>query len=178
MEFYIAQAIGLAVTGISLVTQYFKKMPLIVAMEVLINFLVAVQYFLLDGVSGACISTIGTVNALCMLVYVKLGDPEKRFVPNLLCVVFGVIHVAFGVWSFHAWYDVFPILGAVFGTLSVVQAKAAGYRLMRAGNAAAWIVYCACSGAYTMILMQGLGLCSCIAAILRLDIKKKEKNTI
>ena len=51
--------------------------------------------------------------------------------------------------------------------------KAAGYRLMRAGNAAAWIVYCACSGAYTMILMQGLGLCSCIAAILRLDVKRK-----
>ena len=178
MEFYIAQAIGLVIAGLSLIIQHFKKMPTIVAMEVLMNFMAGVQYLLLDGLSGACISMVGSVNALCMLIYVKVGDPEKRFVPNLLCILLGVIHVAIGLWSFRAWYDVFPILGAIFATLSVVQAKPMYYRIFRIGNGISWIVYCLFSSAYTMILMQALGIFSGVTAILRLDIKKKEKNTI
>jgi len=178
MEFYIAQAIGLVVTGLSLVVQHFKKMHRILVMEALVNFLAGVQYLLLAGYSGACISMIGSVNVLCMLAYRKFGNQDSRFVPNLMCVVFGVIHIAFGVWSAYAWYDVFPILGAVFATLAVVQSKAGYYRILRVANAAVWITYCVCSGAYTMILMQSLSICSGVAAILRLDVKRKEKDTV
>ena len=178
MEFYIAQAIGLCITVMSMVVQHFKKMHWIVAMEALMNGLAAVQYFLLDGMSGMWVSLIASANAICMMGYVKFGNQESRKIPNILCVVFAAAHIAMGVQNIHRWYDVIPVAAAIVFTVSMVQPSPFFYRICRIFNGGIWTVYCVCAGAYTMILTQVLGMVSAGTAIWRLDIKKKEKDTI
>lgn len=72
----------------SLVAQHFKKMHWIMLAEVDMNLLSAVQYMLLDGMSGMWVSVIASANAMSMLAYLKFGDGEKKTIPNILCVVF------------------------------------------------------------------------------------------
>ncbi len=72
------------------------------------------------------------------------------------------------------WYDAIPVLGAMIFAVSMLFM----YRVLRITNGVNWTVYCLCTGAYTMILTQALGIVSAVTAIIRLDIKKKEKDTI
>lgn len=178
MSFFIAQAIGLVITGMTLVVQHFKKMHHILAMEFLMNGMAAVQYFLLDGMSGAWVSLIASVKILCVLICTKISSRNSKFVSNLLYGVFTAINVTVGILNIHAWYDVFPVLGCLVGAAAMLQSKAGNYRVLRITNAVVWIVYCVCAQAYSMILMQILCIVSGVSAILRLDVKKKEKDTI
>lgn len=175
MEFYIAQAIGLCITVMSILVQHFKKMHWIVAMEALMNGMAAVQYLLLDGMSGMWVSLIASANALCMMGYVKFGNQESRKIPNILCLVFAAAHIAMGVQSIHVWYDVIPVAAAIVFTVAMVQPSPFFYRVCRIINGSVWTVYCVCAGAYTMILTQVLGIVSAVTAIWRLDIKKKRE---
>ena len=175
MEFYIAQAIGLCITIMSILVQHFKKMHWIVAMEALMNGMAAVQYLLLDGMSGMWVSLIASANAICMLGYVKFGNQESRKIPNILCIVFAAAHIAMGVQSIHVWYDVIPVAAAIVFTVAMVQPSPFFYRVCRIINGTVWTVYCVCTGAYTMILTQVLGIVSAVTAIWRLDIKKKKE---
>ena len=173
MEFYIAQAIGLCITVMSILVQHFKKMHWIVAMEALMNGMAAVQYLLLDGMSGMWVSVIASANALSMLAYCKFGDEKKHTIPNILCVVFAAAQLAVGVGNIHVWYDAIPVIGAMIFAVSMLLAKPLMYRILRIVNGVNWTVYCLCTGAYTMILTQMLGVISAVTAIIRLDIKKK-----
>jgi len=78
MNFYIAQAVGLVITGLAIAVQHFKKMQLIVWIEFLMNVLTAVQYGLLGGLSGAYVSIAAIVHTTALMLYDKFGDPEKR----------------------------------------------------------------------------------------------------
>ena len=178
MEFYIAQAIGLVVTGMSLIAQHFKKMHWIMLAEVVMNVLSAAQYLLLDGMSGMWVSVIASANALSMLAYCKFGDGEKKTIPNILCVVFAAAQLAVGIGNIHVWYDAIPVIGAMIFAVSMLLAKPFMYRILRIVNGVNWTIYCLCTGAYTMILTQALGVISAVTAIIRLDIKKKAKDTI
>jgi len=174
MAFYIAQVIGLVVTGLSLAAQHFKKMHWIMLAEVGMNILSAVQYLLLDGMSGMYVSIIASANALSMLAYCKFGDGEKRLIPNILCIVFAAAQLTVGVGNIHVWYDAIPVLGAMIFAVSMLLARPFMYRILRIVNGIIWTIYCLCTGAYTMILTQALGIVSALTAIIRLDIKKKD----
>lgn len=174
MEFYIAQVIGLVVTGMSLLAQHFKKMHWIMLAEVGMNLLSAVQYMLLDGASGMWVSVIASANALSMLAYCKFGDGKKKTIPNILCIVFATAQLAVGVGNIHVWYDAIPVLGAMIFAVSMLLSRPFMYRVLRIANGVNWTVYCLCTGAYTMILTQALGIVSAVTAIIRLDIKKKK----
>ena len=179
MEFYIAQGIGLIVTGLSLIGQHFKKMHWIVLTEVMMNVLCAVQYLLLpDGTSGMWVSIIASANAMSMLICGKFGNPDDRKLPNILCVVFAAAQLAVGIRNIHVWYDALPVMGAMIFAVTILQTKPFRYRVLRIVNGIVWSIYGLCVGAYTGILTQMLGVFSAVAAIWRLDIKKKEKDTI
>ena len=174
MTFYIAQAVGLVITGLALAVQHFKKMQIIVAIEFLMNLLTAVQYYLLGGISGAYVSIAAIVHTAALMAYDKFGDQSSRKIPNIICGLFAAIYVAIGVCSFSSWFDIFPVVATVLFSLSVVQTKSSNYRIIRIINAVVWIVYCLCSRAYSLILAHALGIVSGITAILRLDVKKEK----
>ena len=176
MSFYIAQAVGLVITGLALAVQHFKKMQVIVVIEFLMNVLTAVQYYLLGSISGAYVSIAATVHTAALVLYDKFGNQESRKVPSVICALFAAIYVAIGVCSFGSWYDIFPVVATVLFSLSVVQTKSSNYRIIRIINAVVWIVYCLCSRAYSLILAHALGIVSGITAIIRLDIKKEKVN--
>ncbi len=177
MAFLIAQVIGLVISGLTLVVQQFKKMTRILVVECLMNGLAALQYFLLDGMSGAWVSLIASVKILCMLICAKIDSRNSKRISNVLFGVFTAINVTVGVLNIHAWFDAFPVIGCLVGAAAVLQSKAGNYRILRVTNAVVWIVYCVCAQAYTMILMQILCIISAVTAIIRLDIKKK-KDTV
>lgn len=174
MSFYIAQAVGLVITGLAIAVQHFKKMRLIVLIEFLMNVLTAVQYWLLGGLSGAYVSIAAIVHTTALMLYDKFGDSEKRKIPNFICGFFVGIYIAIGIYSFKSWFDIFPVAATVLFSLSVLQTKSSGYRLFQIGKGTVWIVYCLCSQAYSLILAHALSIVSGITAIIRLDVKRKE----
>ena len=177
----IAEGIGLAIVVLSLVTQQFKKMSRILMMEILLNFMAGLSEFLKVGhmTSGAWVCLVASVNALVMLLYMTFGDPDNRRIPNVLCVVFAVLHIVIGGLSAARWYDVFSVAGAALSSVAALQTKARNYRIMRITNGCLWITYHGIAGnPYSLILNQLLCIISAVAAIIRLDIRKKEKDTI
>ena len=177
----IAEGIGLAIVALSLVTQQFKKMSRILAMEILLNFMAGFSEFLKVGhmTSGAWVCLVASVNAVLMWGYMTFGNADDRRIPNILCVVFALLHIAIGTLSAARWYDVFSIVGAALSSVAALQTKARNYRIMRIVNGGMWITYHAIAGnPYSLILNQLLCIISALTAIWRLDIKKKEKDTI
>ena len=175
----IAEGIGLAIVALSLVTQQFKKMSRILMMEILLNFMAGLSEFLKVGhmTSGAWVCLVASVNALVMLLYMTFGNADDRRIPNILCVVFGVLHIAIGALSAARWYDVFSIAGAALSSVAALQTKARNYRIMRITNGCLWITYHAIAGnPYSLILNQVLCIISAATAIWRLDIKKKKQE--
>ena len=177
----IAEGIGLAIVVLSLVTQQFKKMSRILMMEILLNFMAGLSEFLKVGhmTSGAWVCLVASVNALVMLLYMTFGKEDDRRIPNILCVVFAVLHIVIGGLSAARWYDVFSVAGAALSSVAALQTKARNYRIMRITNGCLWITYHGIAGnPYSLILNQLLCIISAVAAIIRLDIRKKEKDTI
>ena len=174
----IAEGIGLAVVVLSLVIQQFKKMQWILFVEMLLNFMAAMAELLKQGkmTSGAVVLLVATVNILIMLIYNRFGNAEDRRFPNVVCIVFAVLHIVIGSLSIRCWYDVLPVVGAALSSVMVLQTKARNYRIMRIANGTLWISYYLLSaGAFTLILNQALCMISALTAIWRLDIKKKKE---
>lgn len=177
----LAEGIGLAIIGLSLVVQQFKKMSRILAMEILLNFMAGLAEYLKvrQMTAGVLVCLIASVNALVMLIYARFGKTDDRRIPNVLCVVFAVLHITIGALSAARWYDVFSVAGAALSSVAALQTKARNYRIMRITNGGLWITYHAIAGnPYSLILNQLLCIISAVLAIIRLDIKKKEKETI
>lgn len=179
MMLLIAEGIGLAIVALSLVVQQFKKMSRILAMEILLNFMAGMAEYLKvqQMTSGVLVCLVASVNALVMLIYATFSKTDDRRIPNVLCVVFAVLHIVIGALSAARWYDVFSVAGAAMSAVATLQTKARNYRIMRITNGALWITYHAVAGnPYSLILNQLLCIVSAVTAIIRLDVKHKKQE--
>ena len=166
--FYIAQGIGVLCVVLSMCIQQFKDIRYIQIGNVAINLLIALQYLLLNALSGAWVCVVAAVQSVVMFLLNRKENKLRNWINLLFCV----IYIA-GTWAVYTGIkDLFSCAGALFFALAITQKSSGKYRLFGAGNAAVWIVYNIYTMAYVALINQLLKLGSIIVAVIRLDIPK------
>ncbi len=170
MKFLIAQVIGLIGTGLSLTVVQLKKISHIMIGEIAANSIVAVNYLLLGGYSGAGICSITITQAVISYILAKKDKPFKW----QYAIIFVLLYAISSVYSYQSPIDILPFVGAVFAVCAIMQKKPARYRIFMLLNSMAWIAYDIDKMAYTTLLTHALLLISITVAMIRLDRKNKK----
>lgn len=169
MEYYIAQGISVLTTILSIFTMQLKSMKKILIGQTLVNLLVAVSYFLLDGLSGAGICFIAIFQGMVMYFYNVKGKK-----PHLWVIIgFIALYIACSAVYYEAFTDLFPAMAAVCFALSIVQQKPGRSRLWCLPNSLLWIIYDIILLAYGNLIMHIIVCAGTLLGIIRLDLKKK-----
>ena len=168
--FYIAQGIGVLCVVLSMGVQKFKDIRYIQIGNVAINLLIALQYLLLNALSGAWVCVVAAVQSVVMFLLNRKENSKN--LRNWINLLFCAIYIAGTCVVYTGIKDLFSCAGALFFALAISQTGSGKYRLFSAGNAAVWIVYNLYAMAYVTLINQFLKLGAIIVAIVRLDIPK------
>ena len=172
MTFYIAQLVGILTAVCAVVAVQFKSIKNILIGEIIANLLVALNYILLGGLSGAGVCVLATAQTIWIYF---LGRKEKKFpLPLNICFMIGYIIVS--LLSFNGFPSILSAIAALLYAMSVTQEESKAYRVYMLLNSLVWIVYDVYTHAYTTILTHGFLVISIIIAMVRLDRKQNDKT--
>lgn len=165
MQFIIAQYIGILTTVIALAGIQFKKINHILISQCLTNFLSAVSFALLGGLSGAWICLVAIAQTLILFrINQKHGTGRIRV---LWACIFCLIYIAGTALLYHGWGDLVSGTCAVIFALAVVQEEPARFRGLFLINGLLWMLYDLTASAYTNMLLHGLSVLSTLIAMYR-----------
>ncbi len=168
--FLIAQIVGILTTIVAVATFQFKDVRHILLGNVISNLMVALQYGLLGGFSGAWICVVAAVQTIVMYFLDKRENGQK--LRKLLLVLFCAMYIVGTIIVYKGWGDILSCVCALIYVLAILQTDSKGFRRCIFVNASLWIVYDIYTMAYSGILTHGLELVSIVTAMLRLDRKK------
>lgn len=77
--FIIAQIIGIIVLGITVISIQFKTKEKILICQIIANILVAVQYFLLNALTGGVVAVINVIRCI-IFYYYKRRDKKPSLI--------------------------------------------------------------------------------------------------
>ena len=171
MEFYIAQGISILIGAVAVVMMQFTSMKKILVGQIVANLLTALSYVLLGGLSGAGICIIAILQSVTMFLYnIKGKVPHKAVIAG-----FVALYVGCSAYYYHSFVDLFSGASAICYAFSVVQTKPALSRLWYLFNPLFWLVYDIYTRAYGNFIIHLVIFVSTLFAILRNDVKRKEK---
>ena len=138
---------------------------------VLANIVVAIQYFLLNALTGAIISILNTIRCLVFYFYKK-----KDMKPSLIVlIIFEVIAVISGIVSWQDMWSLIPIIVTVIYTYGLWQDNVKVIRITTGIVGAGWAIYNVVVKAFVGALQEIAQLISAIISFYR---GKKEKQEI
>ncbi len=138
---------------------------------VLANIVVAIQYFLLNALTGAIISILNTIRCLVFYFYKK-----KDMKPSLIVlIIFEVIAVISGIVSWQDMWSLIPIIVTVIYTYGLWQDNVKVIRITTGIVGAGWAIYNVVVKAFVGALQE---IAQLISAIISLYRGKKEKQEI
>lgn len=148
----------------------FRGMRAIVIGQCILNFLIFFTLVLGNGVSGAAVCIIATIQTF--LVYWMYQRKEKE-VSVWFTLVFIACYIIASVITFKEFVDVLPIFAAVLFAISVVQSESWKYRLIILVNSLMWLAYnILISSPVPLVAAYVIAVTSIVVGIVRLDIKK------
>lgn len=176
---YIAgQIVGIFVTIAAVLSLQFKKMKHVLAMQVLANSLLMLNYWLLDAFSGATIALIAIAQTVIMFVVRLFENKMSKKANNILTVsitvVFAVIFIISAINTYKAPVDILSATASMAFCFCIVQKNASVCRIFALANSVFWIGYDIGTFAWTTILTHGFSLASALIGIIRLDLRKKD----
>jgi hypothetical protein len=136
--------------------------------QMLANLAIAINFGLVDDLSGSVICIIGTIQTLTLFL-IRKKEKEPR--PWLL-VLFLIAYITASIIMFAKWFDILSAVAAVTFAVAVMQKKPSVYRIIMLANSSLWIVFDFCAGAYTAIITHSVILISIIVGMLKNDFKK------
>lgn len=172
MSFIIAQILGLVATVTSMSVYQFKNEKIILMGQFLTNLLMAINFGLLGGLSGAWICMVAAVETILIYVVNKKCNEKKKLIKNIIVIVFVAIYIVGTIITFKSWPDIMVCVCAMLYTASIVQENSGKIRKVMFFNASLWIIYDITIGAWTGIITHGLTLASIVTGMIRLDRKK------
>lgn len=138
---------------------------------VLANIVVAIQYFLLNALTGAIISILNTIRCLVFYFYKK-----KDMKPSLIVlIIFEVIAIISGIVSWQDMWSLIPIIVTVIYTYGLWQDNVKVIRITTGIVGAGWAIYNVVVKAFVGALQE---IAQLISAIISLYRGKKEKQEI
>ena len=104
--FLAGQIVGVFVTVAAALSLQFKKMKHVLAMQVLANSLLMLNYWLLDAFSGATIALIAIAQTVIMFVVRllenKMSKKTNTIITIIITVVFAIIFIASAIKTYKA----------------------------------------------------------------------------
>ena len=137
--------------------------------NILANIVVAIQFFLLDAITGGVVSIINAIRCIVFYIYKK-----KNMKPSIITlIVFEVIEIISGCFSWQNIWSLIPILLTTFYTYSIWQDNIELIRLATGIVGGGWAIYDVIVKAYVGVIQEIAQLISAIIAIYR---SKKKIN--
>ena len=168
MIFILAQLCGIIALILTVISVQFKTKEKIVMCSVFANIVVAIQFFLLNAITGAIISIINTVRCLIFYYYKK-----KDMKPSLVVLVlFEIVAIVSGIISWQNIWSLIPIIVTVVYTYGLCQDNVTVIRITTGIAGLGWSIYDIIVRAYVGAIQE---ISQFISAIISL-IRNKNKN--
>lgn len=169
MSFILAQICGLIALILTVISVQFKTKEKIVVCFIFANIIVAIQFFLLNAITGAIISIINTIRCIIFYYYKK-----KNKKPSLtILIIFEIIAIISGIISWQDIWSILPIIVTVIYTYGLWQDNVTIIRITTGIAGLGWMIYDLIVMAYVGAIQEFSQLISSIIALIRNSSKKE-----
>lgn len=163
MSFIIAQICGGIALILTVISVQFKSKEKIVMCFILANIVVAIQYFLLNALTGAVISILNTIRCIVFYVYKK-----KDLKPSIIVLlIFEVVAIVSGIVSWQNIWSIIPIVVTVLYTYGLWQDNVTVIRITTGIVGFGWAVYDLIVRAFVGAIQETSQLISAIISLYR-----------
>ena len=170
MNFILAQICGGIALVLTVISVQFKSKEKIVMCFILANIVVAIQYFLLNALTGAVISIINAIRCIVFYVYKK-----KDLKPSIyVLLLFEVVAIICGIISWQNIWSIIPIVVTVLYTYGLWQDNVTVIRISAGIVGFGWTVYNLIVHAYVGAIQESAQTISSIISLIR---GKKSQKT-
>lgn len=137
MLFILAQILGIVVLLITIISIQFKTKERILICQIIANSLLAVQYFLLNALTGGVVASINVIRCLIFYYYKK-----KNKKPSIILLsLFIIVAVVSGILTWQNGFSIIPIIATIVFTYGLWQDNVKVTRICTAITAGNWSVY-------------------------------------
>lgn len=168
-RFIIAQIIGFCAMGTAITSFQLKKRKQILIFQIICT-AIWTLHFLILGVPTACaINGVQTIR--CVIYYFK--ETQKWAQSKFWLWFFLIASVVLTILTWENFFNLFPMLGMMFSTISLWLKKPKHIRLMTLPVSAVWLVYGVVCKSYAGVCNETFVIISVLLALWRLDRKQK-----
>lgn len=172
MLFISAQIIGVIVLIITVTSIQFKAKEKILICQIIANVLVAIQYFLLNALTGAVVAVINVIRCIIFYYYKK-----KNKKPSIIFLtIFIIVAIVSGILTWQNGFSIIPIIATIVFTYGLWQDNVKITRICTAITAGNWTIYNVIVKAYAGALQSVAECSSAIIAMWRNKEKTKEQE--
>lgn len=169
----VSQILGYLACAVTIICLQQKELLKMLRLSVLSNLLAGVSNVLIPGgVSGAGVSFVAVVQALCSVVCEKKG----RKVPLWLSAIFVAGYIGIGVVTYKTPLDIIPCVAALMYAAAVMQKDPFVYRICILINALLWIYYEIRVHNYALLVTVVLQFAAAVTGIIRTDIIGRKRE--
>ena len=171
MIFILAQICGVIALILTVISVQFKTKEKIVMCMIFANLVVAVQYFLLNAITGGVISILNTIRCI-VFYYYKKKDKNPSLV---ILLVFEVIAIISGITSWQNIWSLIPVLVTIIYTYGLWQDNVNIIRITTGIAGFGWAIYNIIVMAYVGAIQEIAQLVSSIISLVRKQDNKGEE---
>lgn len=166
--FIVAQFFGILVIVSNVLSMQMKNKKHIIFMFILANLFSAINFLLLQSYSGAIICFFAIIQTFIN----GFIENKNQQVPKILILVYIILSIILGVFAFHNFIDILPIICSVLYTITIIQSKEKNIRKISLINIILWIIYDIVCQAYTAAISDSIMTISTLIGMYRFDYKK------
>ena len=179
--YIVAQLIGFVAMFFSLISFQAKSRGGIIALQILSNSILVVQYFLLGYSTGEMYYSAVVANFIGLIrnaIYSMRGKwriSRSRIVPAVAIVLF----IVSGIFTYKTPFDILPVFSMCVSSVAFFMREERLIRYLSVLVILPWVIYSIYAGNIASIISDSLNLISVIIAILRFDIiRRVPKNDV
>ena len=173
IAFIIAQFFGLLSIVFNIITVHFNSKEKILICMIISNSVVAIQFFLLNAITGGIISIINVVR--CIIFY--LFKVENKEPSKIVLLAFEAIVIIYGIISWQNIWSILPIIATLTYNYGAWQNDILKIKYISAIIGFEWSIYDIAVKAYVGFIQGVILVISSIIAIIRYKkLKGSEKH--
>ena len=173
LTFFIAQALGIISIILNIVLVQFKTKEKILIGMIISNLVAAMQFFLLNAITGGIISLINVIR--CIVFYMFKKENKKPSI--LVLLIFEIIVFVSGIISWQNIWSILPIIATATYTYGIWQDDVLKIKYISAIIGFEWSIYDIIVRAYVSFVQGIIQIISAIVAIIRYK-SPKMKNGV
>ena len=168
--FILAQIFGAIALILTVTSVQFKTKERILIFQIIANIIIAIQYFLLNALTGGFVAIVNTIRCIIFYYYKK---KEKK--PSIIFLtIFTIVAIMTGILTWQNAFSIIPIFAAIIFTFGLWQDNVKVTKICTALTSGNWVVYNVIVKAYVGAIQSLAEFISSIIAIIR---TKKSTNS-